>query len=59
MNESDKEFLSRFALDPEIECGLENLYESYLSDDEIYPFDDENIPDSNDLIPEDDFLFEN
>jgi hypothetical protein len=60
MNDSDKEFLSRFALDPEIECGFEDLYGSYFSyDDEINPFDDENVPDSDDLILEDDFLFEN
>ena len=60
MNESDREFLSRFSLDPVIEYSFEDLYGSYFSDDdEIDPFDDKKISDSKDLIPEDDFLFEN
>ena len=60
MNESDREFLSRFSLDPVIESSFEDLYGSDFSyDDEINPFDDEKIPDSDNLILEDDFLFEN
>ena len=59
MNYSDKEFLSRFSLDPATEYSFEDLYGSYFSDDEMDPFDNEKIPDSEDLILEDDFLFEN
>ena len=60
MNESDREFFSRFSLDPAIESSFEDLYGSDFShDDEINSFDDENIPDSDDLMLEDDFLFEN
>jgi hypothetical protein len=60
MNDSDKEFLSRFSLDPALESSFEDLYGSYFSyyDDEINPLDDENMPDSDDSIQEDDFLFE-
>ena len=59
MNYSDKEFLSRFSLDPATEYSFEDLYGSYFSDDdEINPFDDENISDAEDSVPEDDFLFE-
>jgi hypothetical protein len=60
MNDSDKEFLSRFSLDPATEYSFEDLYGSYFSDDdEIDPFENEKIPDSEDLILDDDFLFEN
>jgi len=60
MYDSDREYLSRFTLDPALESSFEDLYGSHLSyDDEIDPFDDENISDSEDLILEDDFLFEN
>jgi hypothetical protein len=58
MNDSDREYLSRFSLDPSIENTFEDLYGSYFSDDEIDPFDDETISDVEDSIPEDDFLFE-
>ena len=58
MNASDREYLSRFSLDPAIENTFEDLYGSYFSDDEIDPFDDETISDAEDSIPEDDFLFE-
>jgi hypothetical protein len=59
MNDSDKEFLSRFSLDPALESSFEDLYGSYFSDDdEINPLDDENMPDSDDSILKDDFLFE-
>ena len=61
MNESDKEFLSRFSLDPETECSFEVLYGFDFSygEEEMIPLDDENISDAEDSIPEDDFLFEN
>ena len=60
MYDSDRQYLSRFTLDPATESSFEDLYGSDFSyDDEINPFDNENIPDSEDLIPEDDFLFEN
>ena len=58
MNNSDREYLSRFSLDPAIEYSFEDLYGSCFSDDEIDPFDDETISDAEDSIPEDDFLFE-
>ena len=58
MNDSDREYLSRFSLDPAIEYSFEDLYASYFSDDELDPFDDETISDAEDSIPEDDFLFE-
>lgn len=62
MNASDRQYLSRFALDPAIEYDGEDLDGfdfSYSSDAELDPFDDENIQDAEDTIPEDDFLFEN
>ena len=60
MYDSDRQYLSRFTLDPATESSFEDLYGSDFSyDDEINPFDNENIPDSEDLIPDDDFLFEN
>jgi len=60
MDDSDKKYLSRFALDPAIEYGCEDQYGFDFSyDDEMDPFDDENILDAEDAIPEDDFLFEN
>ena len=60
MYDSDREYLSRFTLDPALESSFEDLYGSDFSyDDEINPFDIENIPDSEDLILDDDFLFEN
>ena len=60
MNDSDKEFLSRFSLDPLIEYNFEDLYGSDFSYEEVInPFDDENILDSEDLILKDDFLFDN
>ena len=60
MNYSDKEFLSRFSLDPGTEYSFEDIDGSYFSDDdEMDPFDNEKIPDSEDLILEDDFLFDN
>ena len=60
MYDSDREYLSRFTLDPALEPSFEDLYGSDFSyDDEINPFDNENIPDSEDLILDDDFLFEN
>jgi hypothetical protein len=60
MYDSDREYLSRFTLDPALEPSFEDLYGSDCSyPDEIDQFDDENISDSEDLILEDDFLFEN
>lgn len=60
MNDSDKEFLSRFSLDPLIKYSFEDIDGSDLSYyDEIKPLDDENILGSEDLIVEDDFLFDN
>ena len=60
MYDSDREYLSRFALDPETEYGFEDLYGSDFSYEEpMNPSDDENSEDSEDLILEDDFLFEN
>jgi hypothetical protein len=60
MYDSDRQYLSRFTLDPATESSFEDLYGSDFSyDDEINPFDTENIPDSEDLILDDDFLFEN
>jgi len=60
MYDSDRQYLSRFTLDPATESSFEDLYGSDSSyDDEINPFDTENIPDLEDLILDDDFLFEN
>ena len=60
MYDSDREYLSRFTLDPALEPSLEDLYGSDFSyPDDIDQFDEENISDSEDLILEDDFLFEN
>ena len=64
MNDSDKEFLSRFSLDPALESSFEDLYGFDVSyeftyDDEMDTFDDVNIRDAEDTIPRDDFLFKN
>jgi hypothetical protein len=63
MNDSDRKYLSRFSLDPDIEYGREDLcgfdFSLYAScKNDLDPFDNENL-DSEDLIMEDDFLFEN
>ena len=63
MNDSDRKYLSRFSLDPDIEYGSEDLYgidfSPYVScDDDLDLFDDENS-DSEDSIREDDLLFGN
>ena len=59
MYESDREYFSRFSLDPAMEYSLEDLYGSEFScEEEINPLADENIHDPEDLIPEDDFLFD-
>jgi hypothetical protein len=52
MNASDRQYLSKFELDPAMEDRWEDLYEFdfYSSEDEeMDPFDDESIPD--DEIP--------
>ena len=60
MYDSDREYLSRFTLDPALEPSFEDLYgPDFFNADEIDPFDDENISDSENLSLEDDFLFEN
>lgn len=63
MYDSDRHYLSRFELDPNIEFQWEDLYGSDISDefddDEMDTYDHENILDAEDTIPEDDFLFEN
>ena len=61
MNESDKRYLSRFALDPKMGSRWEDLYEFDFSypDDETDPFDDENTLDAEDTNPDDGFLSEN
>jgi hypothetical protein len=61
MNDSDRRYLSRFALDPTMEYRWEDLYGFDFSCpyDEMDPFDDENILNAEDTIPKDDFLFEN
>ncbi|MGW8301301.1 MAG: hypothetical protein ACWGNO_04490 [Desulfobacterales bacterium] len=60
MYDSDREYLSRFTLDPALEPSLEDLYGSdFFNTDEMDPYDDENISDSENVLPEDDFLFEN
>ena len=60
MNDSDRRYLARFALDPTMEYRWEDLYAFDFPcpyDDEMDPFDDENILDAKDTIPENDFLF--
>lgn len=57
MNASDLQYLSRFALDPEIECGGEDSYGLEIADD--FYRDNENILDEEDDLPEDDLFFEN
>lgn len=64
MNTSDLQYLSRFALDPEIEYGGEDPYGvdisyDFYNDDEAESFDDDTFLASEDEPPEDDFLFEN
>ncbi|MGD8880491.1 MAG: hypothetical protein PVI82_01290 [Desulfobacterales bacterium] len=62
MNDSDRRYLSRFALDPTMEYRWKDLYGFDFScpyDDEMDPFNDRNILDAEDTIPEDDFLFKN
>ena len=62
MYDSDRQYFSRFALDPDAEYGDEDLsgieFFPYVScDDDMDLSDSENL-DSNDLILEDDLLFE-
>ena len=60
MNASDRQYLSRFELDPAMEDRWEDLYEIdfYSSkDEEADPFDDENIPEADDTIPDDEIHF--
>ena len=60
MYDSDREYLSRFTLDPALESSFEDQYgPDFFNADEIDPFDDENILDSENLSLKDDFLFEN
>ena len=60
MRAADKEYFSRFALDPEIDEGLEELYGSnFCYDDETDPFDLDSNSDPQDLLLEDDSLFDN
>ena len=64
MLDSDRQYLSRFELDPDIEFRWEDLYGFDVSyeftyDDEMDTFDDVNIRDAEDTIPRDDFLFKN
>lgn len=63
MYDSDEKYLSRFALDPEVEYGSEDLSEMDFSgyanyDNALGPLDGEDLDPEN-LILEDDFLFEN
>lgn len=60
MYESDREYLSRFVLDPETEYGFEELYglDFSVEEEEMTPVYDENDSDAEDSISEDDFLFE-
>ena len=60
MYDSDREYLSRFTLDPALEPSFEDLYGfDFFNADETDSLDDENISDSENLSLEDDFLFEN
>jgi hypothetical protein len=59
MNSSDRQYLSRFALDPVMEYRWEDLYEFdfyCLEDEEIDPINDENILDAEDTNPDDEIL---
>ena len=60
MYESDREYFSRFALDPETEYGFEELYSLDFSveEEEMTPVYDEKDSDAEDSISEDDFFFE-
>ena len=60
MNASDRQYLSRFALDPAMEFKWEDLYDFDFycrEDEEVGPLNDESIPDAEDPIPDDDILF--
>jgi hypothetical protein len=64
MHDSDRHYLSKFALDPETENGVEDLYGfdfsyNFSCDDKIDSYDGENIPDTEDDLMEDDSLSEN
>ena len=59
MNSSDRQYLSRFALDPVMEYRWEDLYEFdfyCLEDEEVDSFDDENVLDDEEPNPEDEIL---
>jgi hypothetical protein len=63
MYESDRQYLSRFSLDPEIEFRWEDLYRfdvfhEFAYDDEMDTLDDEKILDVAYPIPENSFLSE-
>lgn len=62
MYDSDKKYLSRFALDPDMEYGSEDLYGTDFSrygfyDDDAEPIDAKNL-DTENLILEDDCFLE-
>ena len=55
MYDSDRKYLSRFALDPETEYGSEDLYGTDFS---VYVSYDDDMDPENPFL-EDDFPFEN
>lgn len=59
MNASDRQYLSRFEVDPELDYQWEDLYESDFHcspDDETDLFDRENILDPEDPDPDEEIL---
>ena len=64
MYDFDRQYLSRFALDRDLELSWEDPYGYDISDEFTYDaemdmFDDEKTLDAQDPIPGDGFLFEN
>jgi hypothetical protein len=58
MYDSDRKYLSRFALDPAMEYGGEDRFESDFFDDEMDLSDYDGLADGEDSIPEDGLFFE-
>ncbi len=59
MNVSDREYFSRFAMDPALENGHDDLYGFEFSfDSQADSLDNENLIESEVML-DDDFLFEN
>lgn len=62
MNDYDKKYFERFAMDASTDLDWDDHYSDdvdFDDDDELTPFDPDVFPDSDDELPDDDLDFEN